>query len=359
MLDKKIKIILSGGGTGGSVTPLLAVAQEFYLEHPETNFVFLGTHFGPESKLVSEVSSKIPVEFKAMLSGKLRRYFSLKNFSDIFNIGGAFFQSIYLLKKEKPNLVISAGAFVSVPLVWAAKLLKIPVLIHQQDLRPGLANRLMAGAASKITVTFTESKKAYGEKAIVVGNPYFLPTLNNREIVLRDLGFNNLKPLILIYGGGTGAVALNEAVVNNLDSLLKIAQVVHLTGTGKKTQDSSDGYYAAEFLDHQKLLSVMAISDLVIARPGLGTLTELAALKKASILVPMPESHQEDNVLAAFELGATIYLKQNELDTSLAQRVKEVVSDEKLRNDLAAKMAEFIKPGAAKEIVSLCDSLIK
>lgn len=359
MLDQKTKIILSGGGTGGSVTPLLAVAQEFYLAHPETNFIFLGTHHGPESKLVSEVSSRIPIEFKAMLSGKWRRYFSLKNFTDIWNIGGAFFQSIYLLRKERPHLVVSAGAFVSVPLVWAAKLLKIPVLIHQQDLRPGLANRLMAGAASKITVTFAKSKKAYGEKAIVVGNPYFLPTLNNREMVLRNLGFSNLKPVVLIYGGGTGAVALNEAVINNLNSLLNVTQVVHLTGTGKKRKDSSDGYYAAEFLDHQKLLSIMAISDLVIARPGLGTLTELAALKKASILVPMPESHQEDNVLAAFEAGATIYLKQNELDTSLVQQVKEVISDEKLRNDLAAKMAEFIKPGAAKEIVHLCDSLIK
>lgn len=359
MLDKKIKIILSGGGTGGSVTPLLAVAQEFYLEHPETNFVFLGTHFGPESKLVSEASLKMPIEFKAMLSGKWRRYFSLKNFSDIFNIGGAFFQSIYLLKKEKPNLVISAGAFVSVPLVWAAKLFKIPVLIHQQDLRPGLANRLMAGAASKITVTFAKSQKAYGEKALVVGNPYFLPTLSSKEMVLKDLGFDNLKPLILIYGGGTGAVALNEAVVKNLDSLINISQVVHLSGVGKKINNSSVGYYATEFLEHQKLLSVMAASDLVIARPGLGTLTELAALKKASILVPMPGSHQEDNVLAALEVGATIYLKQEELDSGLVEKVKEALSDERLKTDLENKMAEFIKPGAAKKIASFCDSLIK
>lgn len=359
MLDKEIKIILSGGGTGGSVTPLLAVAQEFYLKHPNAIFLFLGTHYGPENKLVSEAASRIPISFKAMLSGKWRRYFSLKNFTDIFNIGGAFFQSVYFLKREKPQLVISAGAFVSVPLVWAARLFKIPVLIHQQDLRPGLANRLMVGAASKITVTFEKSKKDYGGKAIVVGNPYFLPELDSRDKILDELGFNNQKPLLLIYGGGTGAVALNEAVVKNLDSLLQIAQVVHLSGAGKKIEDSRIGYYAAEFLNYQKLLSIMAVSNLVIARPGLGTLTDLAALGKASILVPMPKSHQEDNVLAATEMGATVYLKQEELGINLFQKVQEILANEDLKNNLAYKMAEFIKPGAAKSIVNICDYLIK
>jgi len=359
MMSKKIKIILSGGGTGGPVTPMLAIAREFYAKYPESSFVFVGTKSGPEKLLVTEAMNDLPIKFQTMLSGKWRRYFSFKNFFDFFNIGAAFFQSLYILKKETPNLIISVGAFVSVPLVWAAKFLNIPVLIHQQDLRPGLANRLMARAASIITVTFPSSVAAYGAKAVLTGNPYSLPALFSKEDIFKEFNFDIRRPLILIFGGGTGSIPINEAVLKNLDELLKITQVIHLSGTGKIISESQPGYFTTEFLGYTKILSVMKASDLVIARPGLGTLTDLSALKKASILVPMPNTHQEDNAEACANSGAAIYIEQKDLSNKLVRVVSELLASDEDRHKLENEMAGIIKPGAAATIVDLCRSLIK
>ena len=358
-MEKKIKIILSGGGTGGTVTPLLAIAREFYRKHSNTTFLFLGTHNGPEKKLVAEMANEMPLTFIPMLSGKWRRYFSIKNFTDFFNIGGAFFQSFYLLKKERPDLVISVGAFVSVPLVWAARFLNIPVLIHQQDLRPGLANRLMAKAANIITVTFPNSLKIYGDKATLTGNPYSLPLLLSREIIFKEYNLDTSRPLILIFGGGTGSLSINEAVKNNLSDLLEITQIIHVSGEGKLTSETCPGYFCVEFLSHLDLISVMAVSDIVLARPGLGTLTELSALKKASILVPMPNSHQEDNAKACADAGAAIYIEQKDLENKLVRVVSELLNSEDKRAVLENQIATIIKSGAADTIVDLSYKLIK
>ena len=359
MAIKIIKIILSGGGSGGPVTPLLAIAREFYSKYPEATFVFFGTHGGPEKALVEEAAINMPIKFIPMLSGKWRRYFSFKNFTDLFNIGGAFFQSIYLLKKEQPSLVMSVGAFVSVPLVWAAKFLGIPVLIHQQDLRPGLANRLMSGAASLITVTFPNSLAVYGQKAVLTGNPYSLPALASKAEVFKEYHFNLDRPLTLIYGGGTGSVSINNAVAKNLEDLLKITQVVHLTGDGKMSGISSPGYFTCEFLSYSKILSVMLACDLVVARPGLGTLTDLSALKKASILVPMPNSHQEDNAKACADEKAAVYIEQKDLEDKLVRWVGDLLVSPEKCEELQNNMATIIKPGAADTIVDLSYSLIQ
>lgn len=358
-MEKNIKIILSGGGTGGTVTPLLAIAREFYRKYNKTTFLFLGTHDGPEKVLAEEAALDLPLTFLPMLSGKWRRYFSIKNFTDIFNIGGAFFQSIYLLRKERPDLVISVGAFVSVPLVWAAKFLHVPVLIHQQDLRPGLANRLMAKAANVITVTFPNSLKVYGSKAILTGNPYSLPSLTSKEAIFKKYNLDLAKPLTLIFGGGTGSVSINDAVKNNLAELLAVTQVIHVSGKGKLISESYNSYVSVEFLNHLDLISVMAVSDIVVARPGLGTLTELSALKKASILVPMPNSHQEDNALACADQGAAIYIEQKDLENKLVRVVSELLNSSDKRKALESQMATIIKSGAADEIVDLSYKLIK
>lgn len=358
MAEKIIKIMLSGGGTSGPVVPLLAVAREFYNKYPKTIFIFVGTNFGPEKLLVEEAALDLPIKFITILSGKWRRYFSYRNFIDIFNVGGAFFQAFWLLHKERPNLVMSAGAFVSVPLVWVAKLMHIPVLIHQQDLRPGLANRLMAGAANLVTVTFPNSLKVYGTKAVLTGNPYFLPTLPSKEAVFKEYNLDLNRSLILIFGGGTGSLSINEAVEKNLDELLKITQIIHLSGEGKKVGESRPGYFTTEFLSYVKLLSVMLVSEIVVARPGLGTLTDLSALKKASILVPMPNSHQEDNAKACSDSGAAVYVEQKDLDSKLIRLVGDLLNSASRREELEIKMATIIKPGAASTIVDLSHSLI-
>jgi UDP-N-acetylglucosamine--N-acetylmuramyl-(pentapeptide) pyrophosphoryl-undecaprenol N-acetylglucosamine transferase len=358
-MDKEIKILLSGGGSGGPVTPLLAVARELYARNNQTDFIFVGTHSGPEKILVTEASATLPIRFVPILSGKLRRYFSLKNFSDLFNIGGAFFQSLLILKTEKPNLVMSAGAFVSVPLVVAAKLLKIPILIHQQDVRPGLANRLMAPYANKISVTFEDSLKVYGAKSVLTGNPYSIPQLPSRTEVFQEYSLDENRPLILIYGGGTGATAINEVVRDNLSELLKLTQIIHLSGRGKMIASKQSGYCPFEFLEYAKLLAVMSASDLVISRAGLGSITDLSALHKTGILVPMPHTHQEDNARACENKQAAIFLNQRDLDAKLIKTIKELLDSETQRELLADNIARMIKPGAASAIADLALSLVK
>lgn len=358
-MAKQLKIMLSGGGSGGPVTPLLTVARELYTLKPEATFVFIGGHDGPEKTLVAEAAKTLPIIFIPILSGKLRRYFSLKNVADLFNIGGAFFQSLYLLKKEKPDLVISAGAFVSVPLVWAAKFRNIPVLIHQQDVTPGLANRLMAGAAKIVTVTFKESLKKYGAKAVLTGNPFISPTLTSREEIFKNFNLDINRPLVLVFGGGTGARAINEAINNNLDKLLEFTQIIHLSGGGKNNSVNRSGYSILEFLSHQQLLSVMAAADLIVARSGLATITELSALRKPSILIPMWHTHQEANANICRERGAAIVLSQTELNDKLDFEIRGLLASEVKRKSLAEAMAGLNEQGAASKIAELVLSLVK
>lgn len=353
MKTKKKTILLTGGGTLGSVTPLLAVAKELFLKEPNWHFSFVGTKSGPEKSLITEAAKEMPISFHALPAGKWRRYFSFKNLIDPWVIIFAFFRSFSLLRSLRPQALISAGAFVSVPLVWAAYFLKIPILIHQQDLQAGLANRLMAKAARQITVAFSASLKDYGSEAIVVGNPYLIPALDKKEIVLARYGLVNTKPLVLIFGGGTGAEALNEAIFNKLPELLTQTQIVHLSGRGKMIDFQAPGYFQQEFASHQELCSLMAAADLVIARPGLGTLTELSALKKVSLLVPMPKTHQEANAEAAQRAGAALVLAQKELNDFLVPTLKRLLTQVEMRTALSREMAQFIKPGAAETIAGI------
>lgn len=358
-MAKALKIMLSGGGSGGPVTPLLAVARELYATRPDATFTFIGGHVGPEKSLVAEAAKTLPIIFVPILSGKFRRYFSWHNFTDLFNIGGAFFQSLYLLKKDKPDVVISAGAFTSVPLVWAAKLISIPVLIHQQDVRPGLANRLMAGAAKIVTVTFEESLKIYGTKAVLTGNPVIVPALMTRDDIFKSYNLDSKRPLVLIFGGGTGSEAINEAVSKNLDKLLELAQVIHVSGRGKSISSSKLGYYATEFLNHEQLISAMSASDIIVARAGLATITELSALKKPSILIPIPNSQQEDNAKVCQDRGSALIIDQSELNNKLTFEIRGLFASDSRRQALAEAMSKINKSGAAAKIVELVLSLVK
>ncbi|MCX6798263.1 MAG: glycosyltransferase, partial [Candidatus Falkowbacteria bacterium] len=195
-IRNKPRIILSGGGTMGSVTPLLVLAEELKNRY---DFIFVGTRHGVERGIVTKLDY---LKYKPLISGKWRRYFSLYNFLDLFKVKIAFWQSLWFLRKVRPALVISAGAYVSVPLAWAAYFLKIPVLIHQQDIRPGFANRLMAKTAKIITVTFKKSLADYGAKAVWVGNPYKDLKRENSERIVAAFRLKENLPLVLALGGG-------------------------------------------------------------------------------------------------------------------------------------------------------------
>lgn len=350
-------IIFSGGGTGGSVTPLLAVAEELLLEERPLNLFFVGSFDGPEKDMVAGFKGSI-FEFIPIRCGKWRRYFSFYNFFDLFKIIIAFFQSFKILKKTKADLVITAGSFVSVPLVWAAFIKKIPVLVHQQDIRAGLANKLMAPFARVVTISFEKSFADYGHRAVWTGNPLKDLSVykNSKEETKKRYSLRSDMPLIVVIGGGTGALALNKLVLKSLSGLVSFCQVIHFTGKNKSGEvgEKLTNYHSFEFLSQDEVLSILATADLVVSRCGLGVLTELAALAKPAILIPMPDSHQEENAAVFEDNKAALVLNQKEIEVdSFIKQIKELLSDETRRQSLANNISRIMKTRAAENISAL------
>lgn len=333
--------MLSGGGTGGSVTPLLALADYLKQKDPGVyDFVFVGTKRGPEKYLVE----KVALPFLAIAAGKWRRYFSLLNFFDLGKIFLAFFQSLFLLLKQRPRILLSAGGFVSVPLAYAAWFLRIPVLIHQQDVRAGLANKLMAKVARQVTVTFEKSLADYGAKAVWVGNPMAEIKLT-AENLWPKYNLDEERPLLLVLGGGTGSAFINWLVKDSLSELLGFTQVLHITGPGKGGGVlSQSGYCPLEFMDHAELLWFMDKARVVVSRCGLGVLTEIAALGKAAILIPMPKSHQEDNAqLFGVKHAAIVLAEENISSDVFVAQVRKLVDRKKPHMEMSGLVKQVIK----------------
>ncbi len=361
------KILLTGGGTGGSVVPLLAIVNEIRrrgelqsISTADFNFLWLGTKTGIERHMVEEKE----IEFRAISACKIRRYFSWQNFIDLFKIKLAFWQSFFVIMKWKPDLVISAGSFVSVPVVWAAWALRVPILIHQQDLKPGLANKLMVPFAKVIMVTFDKSLADFGKKAVLTGSPIreeFL-ILKEEDKYYKIFNIKNNLPLIIIIGGGTGAQAINELVGQCLGELTKYYKVIHLTGKNKMISSGFrfPNYSSFEFLGPKRLAFALNHADIVISRCGMGVLTELSYLGKPSILIPLPNSHQEENANIFKEKEAVIVLDQDKLTKEkLIKSIRALLSDEILRRKLSNNIKNVIKKGANKKIVEIINGLVK
>lgn len=290
-------IALTGGGTAGHVTPHLALLPR--LQQDGWDCHYIGTAEGIERGMMA---SRAGVTYHVISSGKLRRYFSLRNLSDPFRVVAGFFQSFRVLGKIKPDILFSKGGFVAVPVVAAAWLRRIPVLAHESDLTPGLANRISAVFAKKVAATFPECARALGKKGIHTGTP-MRPELflGSKEKGLQFAGFDGSKPVLLMMGGSQGAQAVNEALRAALPSLLPGMDVLHLCGKGKLDEAlvGTPGYFQAEFVD-QGLNDVLAASDLVLSRAGATAIGEFLALKKPMLLVPYPKgASRGDQILNA------------------------------------------------------------
>lgn len=340
------RILFAGGGTAGSVTPLLAVFDELKENHTDLEFHWVGTKDGPERKLVGQRSiafSQIPV-------AKIDRFFSLRNIIMPFIFMWACFKAIKILKTHQPDLIVAAGGFVAVPIVWMARFKKIPSIIHQLDVRPGLANKLMAPFAKTITVTFEKSLKDFSKKKTVwTGAPVRKDILQSRT---HKLLLSADKPVILIFGGGTGALAINEMVWSALDELTDHAQIIHITGKGKaQVSLTHDDYYQYEFLADE-MGEAYQQADLVVTRAGLGTMLELAALKKPAVIIPIPSSHQEDNASLLNSANAAVILDQTKLSPHIfASKIVSILKDEKRREELSANISRFYRPDAIDKMV--------
>ncbi len=347
----------------GSVIPLLAVAEAIKDKYPEADLYWLGTETGPEKKVVEGYN----IEYKAITAGKWRRYFSWKNFSDGFMVLYGFCQALLFLSKKKPQVVVSAGAYVAVPVVWAAWFLGIPSLIHQQDVRPGLANRLCAGAAKKITVCFESSLKYFkSKKTLVVGNPVRESLKNNKTDPWARLNekysISKKLPLVLIMGGGTGSYALNRLVLEAADELTAFAQIVHVSGGRLSGIDwrklDMENYYHFSFLtDNTPFLRAATV---VVSRAGMGSLTEIAYLSKPAIIIPIPNSHQEDNADYFYQRKAIIKLEQGKLNKKiLVSTIKDVLDKPQRAARLGRTAHQAIKWGAEEKLAEMIAALVK
>jgi UDP-N-acetylglucosamine--N-acetylmuramyl-(pentapeptide) pyrophosphoryl-undecaprenol N-acetylglucosamine transferase len=346
-----MKIIFSGGGTGGSVTPLIAIYQEIKKNQPGAEFLWLSPKHDPIKNLILSYG----LEVKEISAGKLRRYFSFENLTDLFRIKLGFCQSLLIVGKFRPDYVVSAGGFVSVPVAWAAWLLGKKVLVHQQDIIPGLANKLMAPFAKKITVAFDKSLDDFNrQKTVLTGNPVRAEIfLGSRESAIKYFNLDPQVKTLLIIGGGTGALTLNRLVFDSLPALVGICQVIHLTG-GKFDRDfSHPRYHRFDFLN-EPLKDALAAADLVVSRAGLGVLTELAALKKPVLIIPMPDSHQEYNAQEFFRNNAAALLSEKGLTAEgLVQAIKILLNDQPQLDNYRRNIGQVLGTKGAENIAAI------
>lgn len=290
-------IVLTGGGTAGHVTPNIALIGR--LKEQGYQISYIGSYNGIEKTLIEELG----IPYYGISSGKLRRYFDLKNFTDPFRVLKGFSEARKLLKQLKPDVVFSKGGFVTVPVVVAAGRLKIPTIIHESDMTPGLANKLCIPSAVKVCCNFPETKAHLPEgKAVVTGTPIRQELLQGDAEKGRVFtGFTTEKPVLMIIGGSLGAQAVNDAVRRILPQLLEDFQVVHLCGKGKKddTKDGLKGYVQYEYIESE-LADLFAMADIVISRAGANAICELQALKKPNLLIPLSaNASRGDQILNA------------------------------------------------------------
>lgn len=323
------KIVLTGGGTAGHVTPNIALIPALKKEGYE--IYYIGSHNGIEKKLIEEYG----IPYYGISSGKLRRYFDVKNFTDPFRVVKGLFDAKSIMKKLKPDVVFSKGGFVSVPVVMAAKKCHVPAIIHESDMTPGLANKLSIPSAFKVCCNFPETVSYLPEgKAVLTGSPIRRELFDgNRLNGLDFCHFSINKPVIMIIGGSLGSVAINTAVRNLLPQLLKKYQVIHLCGKGNldPSLEHLEGYVQFEYIK-KELSDLMDAADVVISRAGANAICELLALKKPAILIPLPAaSSRGDQILNAqsFEKQGFSYLLKEEdmTDASLKDAIEYVFAN--------------------------------
>ncbi len=306
------RIVLTGGGTAGHVTPNLALLPHLTEKGYEVSYI--GSYDGIEKGLIEAAG----IPYYGISSGKLRRYFDPKNFSDPFKVLKGFFEARKLLKNLKPDVVFSKGGFVAVPVVLAAKTRRIPCVIHESDITPGLANKICIPMAKKVCANFPETMKYLPEeKAVLTGTPIREELFKGSKIAGLDFcGFTANKPVIMIVGGSTGAAALNNAVRDLLPTLLRDYQIIHLCGKGKAVEEYNnvEGYRQFEYIS-KEMKDLFAAADLVISRAGANSICELLALRKPHILIPLSAAASRgDQILNAesFEHQGFSYVLQEE-----------------------------------------------
>ena len=348
------RIVLTGGGTAGHVTPNIALLPA--LQAAGYEIAYVGSYEGIEKKLIADFN----IPYTGISTGKFRRYLDPKNFSDPFRVMKGFVEARNYLKNYQPDVVFSKGGFVSVPVVRAAASLHIPCIIHESDMTPGLANKLSIPSAAKVCCNFPETLSSLPQdKAVLTGSPIRQELFTgDKEKARAFCGFKEVKPVILIVGGSLGAVAVNNAVRKILPELLKDFQVVHLCGKGKLDEKLTglNGYVQFEYIQDE-LKDLFALADVVISRAGANAICELLALRKPNLLIPLSaNASRGDQILNArsFERqGFSMVMEEEELtDEKLLAAVHKLYDS---REDFINAMNQSSQQDPIKTIIGLIE----
>ncbi|MBN2036634.1 MAG: undecaprenyldiphospho-muramoylpentapeptide beta-N-acetylglucosaminyltransferase [Chitinispirillaceae bacterium] len=344
-------ILLTGGGTAGHVTPNLALLPSLQKRG------FVVSYIGSAAGIERELIGREGIPFYSIPAGKLRRYADLRNVTDIARIKLGFLQSLLLVRRIKPSVLFSKGGFVSCPVVWACWFLRVPVIIHESDISPGLANRLSLPFAKKICYSFPETAAHLPRgKAVHTGIPFREALLKGDSAKGRAwCGFTNARPVIMVIGGSLGSQAVNACARESLDKLLEEFNVCHICGKGNLADEHRPGYAQFEYVN-EELAHLFATADVVISRAGATALFEIAALRKPSLLVPLPRSASRgDQILNAqsFEKQgfSRVLLQENMTPEALVKNVFDVYENREMMITAMKERAPYSAAGKIMEVI--------
>ena len=355
-------IAFTGGGTAGHVFPALPVIDR--LRSAGFQAVWIGSRSGMERALLEEAG----ISYYGVPSGKFRRYFSLRNISDLFLIVAGFLRSLHILRRLRPAALFSKGGFVSVPPVAAARLLRIPSLTHESDADPGLSTRLNLKLGSRALLTY-EATKTYlspsaAEDALVVGNPvrdalFEGDAAQGRRIAGLESG--DTRPLILVLGGSQGAREVNDLITGSLDKLLAFAAIVHQTGPGNPAFPDRPGYMSRPFFN-EELPHLLAAADLAVARSGAGSVWELAATATPAIFIPLRSATRGDQLLNASmaqEAGMSITLDKGMDSENFLGIVTELLTDAPRLESMRRSTSSYPAKDSADRITAILKEYLR
>lgn len=323
------RIVMTGGGTAGHVTPNIALIPR--LKKLGYDIHYIGTEEGIERKLIE----KEGIPYHTVNAGKLRRYIDLKNLTDAFRITHGFMQSLAIINRLKPSIVFSKGGFVSSPVVWGAWMNRVPIVVHESDITPGLANKIAIPFAKKVCYTFPETGKYISNgKGVLTGIPVRDSLFSGeKKKGIEICGFNDEKPIILIIGGSLGSKVINQSIRSNIKAILRNFQVCHICGKGNidKSYEGIEGYKQFDYV-RDELSHLFTMADLIISRAGATVLYEILALKKPNILIPLSKkASRGDQILNAESFkkqGLSYVIIEEELNNkSILEGIDEVYSN--------------------------------
>ena len=354
----KYKIIMTGGGTAGHVTPNLALVPSLIEEGFEIKYI------GSRDGIEKDIITKANIPYYGISSGKLRRYFDVKNFTDPFKVLKGVCEALKILSKEKPDVIFSKGGFVTVPVVMAASMKKIPVIAHESDITPGLANKLASPFCDKLCVTFRESLQfVKNNKGVLTGSPIRKEILTGSKQIGKEIcGFKDDKEIILVMGGSLGSKVINDAIRENINNILKYNNIIHICGKGNldKSLENISGYKQFEYVS-EDLKHLMHAADYIISRAGANSIFEFLALKKPTLLIPLSKNASRgDQILNANSFkkeGFSLVMQEEELQKEGILKGIKMLKESK--QDLINNMNKSNMSDGVKEIVKVIKSSIK